>query len=132
VTASPILRAMKRGARLRCPACGKGALFRRYVKVEPHCLSCGEDNGRHRVDDAASYFTVLLVGHVVIAPMLVMQTVWDAPLSLSLGISIPLVGLLTLGALPFIKGAVLGALSATDRRARAEAVVSQPAPPPAP
>ena len=131
MSSRPIRTAMLRGASLRCPSCGKGRLFRRYVKVETHCPVCGEDNGRHRVDDAASYFTVLLVGHLVIAPALAFEVVWDAPLSLVLGIAFPAVGLVTLTALPFIKGAVLGVLSATDRRAVAERVRPS-APPPAP
>ena len=128
---SPMLLAMKRGVQRRCPRCGKGRLFHSYTKVEAICAACGEDNGRHRVDDAASYFTVLLVGHVVVAPMLAVEMLWDAPLAWVLGIAIPAVGVVTLGALPFIKGAVLGALSAIDRRNRAESLKPS-APPPAP
>jgi uncharacterized protein (DUF983 family) len=132
---SPIMLAMKRGLKRRCPTCGEAPLFRSYVKVEPICPVCGAANGEHRVDDAASYFTVLLVGHLVIAPMLAFEVLWNAPLAWVLGISIPLVGLVTLAALPFIKGAIVGVLSAQARRARAEAVrppVSPSAPPPAP
>jgi len=116
-----IATAMKRGLARRCPACGKGPLFRGYVKVHEHCPVCGEDNGRHRVDDAASYFTVLLVGHVVVAPALFFEMVYDAPLGLLLAIALPSVGVVTLGALPFIKGAVLGVLSGIDRGAKAAA-----------
>lgn len=119
---SPLWTAMKRGLRLRCPSCGRAPLFRRYVKVQPICPNCGADNGQHRVDDAASYFTVLIVGHIVIAPMLAIEVLWDAPLAIVLGVALPAVGLVTLVALPFIKGAIIGALSAQARRARAEAV----------
>lgn len=125
---SPVWMAVRRGLRLRCPCCGTGKLFRRYIKVEPHCLTCGEDNGRHRVDDAASYLTILLIGHVIVAPALALQYWLDVSVAVALGVALPAVSLMTLASLPFIKGGVLGILSATDRRAIAEGV--RPAPPP--
>lgn len=127
---NPTWRAMKRGLRLRCPSCGKAPLFRSYLKVEPVCPYCGAANGEHRVDDAASYFTVLLVGHLVVAPMLVFEVIWDGPLWLVLGITLPAVGLVALAGLPFIKGAILGLMSAQSRRAEAEKVRSDVPPGP--
>jgi len=119
---SPLWRAMKRGLKLRCPACGKAPLYRSYIKVDPVCPSCGAANGEHRVDDAASYFTILLVGHIVIAPMLAFEVVYSASLAIVLAIALPAIGLATLVLLPFVKGAIVGVLSASSRRARAEAV----------
>jgi len=127
-SASPTWRAMKRGLRLRCPSCGQKPLYRSYLKVEPVCAGCGAANGEHSVDDAASYFTVLLVGHVVVAPMLAAEVIWDAPMWLVLSIALPAVGLVALAGLPFVKGAIVGVMSALDGRARAEA--TRPSPPP--
>ena len=129
-SANPTWRAMKRGLRLRCPSCGRAPLYRSYLKVEPVCPACGAENGEHRVDDAAAYFTVLIVGHVVVAPMLAFEVLWDASLALVLAITLPMVGLVALGALPFVKGAIVGLLSAHARRAKAEAVRPPNAPPP--
>jgi len=129
-SANPTWRAMKRGLRLRCPSCGRAPLYRSYLKVEPVCPACGAENGEHRVDDAAAYFTVLIVGHVVVAPMLAFEVLWDASLALVLAITLPMVGLIALGVLPFIKGAIVGLLSAHARRAKAEAVRPPNAPPP--
>jgi uncharacterized protein (DUF983 family) len=120
---------MKLGLRLRCPDCGTAPLYRSYLKVEPVCPACGAANGEYRVDDAASYFTVLIVGHIVVAPMLAFEAIWNASLLLVLAIALPAVGIVALGGLPFVKGAILGLMSAQARRARAEAV--RPAPPPA-
>ncbi|MBB5686980.1 DUF983 domain-containing protein [Sphingobium boeckii] len=103
---------IKRGLLKRCPACGDAPLFHAYLKVTPTCPQCGEDNGRHRVDDAASYFTVLLVGHLILAPVLLIEAFWLMPLWQSLAIIFPLMIGITLLWLPFIKGGVLGALSA--------------------
>jgi uncharacterized protein (DUF983 family) len=120
--ASPLWRAMKRGLKLRCPSCGKAPLYKSYLKVDPVCPRCGAANGAHRVDDAAAYFTVLIVGHVVVAPMLAFEAIWDASMAMVLGIAIPAVGAVALGGLPFVKGAIVGLLSSHTRRARAEAV----------
>lgn len=124
--ANPTWRAMKRGLRLRCPACGVAPLYTSYLKVQPICPHCGTDNGQHRVDDAAAYFTVLIVGHVVVAPMLAFEAIWNASMALVLGIAIPAVGAVALGSLPFIKGAIVGVLSSQARRAKAEAVRPNP------
>ena len=43
---------LRRGFFTRCPACGEGALFGKYLKVEPTCKACGHDNGQYRADDA--------------------------------------------------------------------------------
>ena len=54
---------MKRGAALRCPNCGEGHLYRKYLKVQV-CEACGNDNTRYPADDAPPYFTILIVGHL--------------------------------------------------------------------
>ncbi|HEY7668994.1 MAG TPA: DUF983 domain-containing protein, partial [Hyphomicrobium sp.] len=43
--------AMRRGFAHKCPACGKGALFTRYLEVAHRCPECGEDLYHHRADD---------------------------------------------------------------------------------
>ena len=62
--------AIARGARKRCPACGKGALFKGYVKVAPTCPSCGEELHHQRADDAPAYFTIFIVGHIAVGGVL--------------------------------------------------------------
>jgi uncharacterized protein (DUF983 family) len=100
---------LKRGAVRRCPNCGQGHLFRGYLKIRSECDHCGHDNGQYPADDAPPYFTILLVGHLVIAPMLFFPFIWEWPTGLVLGVTMPSVGFLTLGLLPLVKGAVVGA-----------------------
>ena len=114
-----------RGAKLRCPNCGEGALFRGYLKVEPICPACGHDNGHYRADDAPPYFTILIVGHLVIAPLLAFPFIWRWPLWLVLGLTLPAVAVLTLVLLPRVKGAVIGFHWATEQ-ARAGATGADP------
>src|SRR5580700_9833271 len=76
----PVARSMLRGLRGRCPCCGTGKLFYRYLKVEPVCQTCGHDLDRYPADDGPAYFTVLLVGHLVVVPFLIIFSglIWKA------------------------------------------------------
>ena len=108
----PILRAMSRGLRGRCPACGEGHLFYRYLKISPACGVCGHDLDQYPSDDGPAYFTILLVGHLVVAPLLLFPIIWRSPIAVIVpGVLIPLAGL-TLLILPRVKGAVVGLLHA--------------------
>ena len=104
---------VKRGLRRHCPHCDSLTLFAGYLKVRERCPVCMADNGQYRVDDIASYVTVLLIGHILVAPSLAIPWFWSLPLWASLGILLSAMTLATLAALPFIKGGVIGALAAT-------------------
>lgn len=106
---------LMRGLHRRCPACGEGRLFRGYLKVEPTCAKCGHDNGQYRADDGPAYFTILLVGHLVIAPLLCFSIIWQASPMVVVPLVLGLIAVVTLTALPFIKGGFIGAQWATKR-----------------
>ena len=105
---SDFLPGLKRGAIGRCPECGEGALFRAYLKVASPCAVCGNDNGQYPADDAPPYFTILIVGHVLIAPLLFFSFIWLWPAVAVLAVTIPSIAILTLLLLPRVKGAVIG------------------------
>ncbi|HEY7576155.1 MAG TPA: DUF983 domain-containing protein, partial [Acetobacteraceae bacterium] len=100
--------AMARGLNGRCPSCGQGRLFRRFLKLVPACEHCRAPLGLARADDAPPYFTILIVGHIVIPAMLIMQKTSDPPLWLLSAIFLPLTLALSLGLLQPIKGAIVG------------------------
>jgi uncharacterized protein (DUF983 family) len=110
----PMLTGVGRGLARRCPNCGDGRLFDGYLRVRPICDRCGNDNDRYPADDAPPYVTILLVGHIVVAPMLMLEATRDWPLWLSLGVSCSLVLLVTLALQPFVKGGVIGACWSLD------------------
>ena len=99
---------LKRGLALRCPECGKGHLLRAYLKVRPVCEVCGHDNAQYPSDDAPPYFTILLVGHLVVAPLLILPFIWTWPVQYVLAITLPLLAVVTLLLLPRVKGMVIG------------------------
>jgi uncharacterized protein (DUF983 family) len=104
-----------RGARGRCPNCGEGQLYRAYLKISPTCEVCGHDNGQYPADDAPPYFTILIVGHLVIGPLLAFRFIWAWPTGVVLAILMPSLAFLVLALLPVVKGAVVGVLWALAR-----------------
>ncbi len=102
------LRAVARGLRRRCPRCGGGGLFGRYLKVRARCGHCGLALDGHCADDAPPYFTILIVGHVVIGAMLGVETQWHPPSWVHYALWPPLTLALSLVLLPRIKGALIG------------------------
>jgi len=108
MSSNKMLCALGRGLRGRCPECGEGRLFRRYLKVQEVCQSCGHENGRYPADDAPPYFTILIVGHLVVAPMLLFPFIWQWPAWMVLALTLPTLFVLTLLILPMVKGAVIG------------------------
>ena len=107
---------MLRGLRGRCPHCGEGKLFYRYLKVEPVCQTCGHDLDRYPADDGPAYFTVLLVGHLVIVPFLIFcaPLIWKAPVLILVPSALISVAVITLLTLPLVKGAFIGLTYALD------------------
>ncbi len=103
---------MGRGLLGRCPACGKGRIFDGFLRVVAQCSNCGAPLGLARADDAPPYFTILIVGHIVIPAMLIMQKMSDPPTWLLSVIFIPLTIVLAVGLLRPVKGATVGLMLA--------------------
>jgi uncharacterized protein (DUF983 family) len=98
---------MRRGAMLRCPHCAEGKLYRAYLKVQP-CPACGHDNTAYPADDGPAYLTILLVGHLLIAPLLLLPWIWEAHPALVIAVTLPALAAVSLLALPVIKGGFVG------------------------
>ena len=71
---------MWRGSLGKCPACGSGRLFARYLKVADKCETCGLELAGHQADDAPPYFTIFIVGHIVIPIALIVERTYQPPL----------------------------------------------------
>ena len=102
--------AIGRGLMGRCPVCGKGRIFDGFLRVVAQCEQCGAPLGLARADDAPPYFTILIVGHIVIPAMLITQKLYDPSNWTLSAIFLPLTLVLALGLLRPIKGATVGAM----------------------
>lgn len=110
--AHPLIPSVFRGARGQCPACGEGRMFWRYLKVSSRCPKCDHDLARYRADDGPAYLTILLVGHLVVAPLLLFPVVWESPAVYSVPVLLGSLAAITLLALPAVKGGWIGLMYA--------------------
>ena len=101
--------ALWRGFLGRCPNCGKGAMFRAYLRVAPRCPVCHEDLSPQRADDAPAYLTLLIVCHVIGAGVLFSDEILpNAPLIIAISFWLAATALMSILILPRMKGAVVG------------------------
>ena len=100
--------AIGRGLLGHCPACGKGRVFKGYLKVVGACSNCAAPLGLARADDAPPYFTILVVGHIIIPLLFVVERSAQWPLWVMSAIFLPLSLALTLGLIRPIKGGTVG------------------------
>ena len=100
--------AVLRGLKCSCPACGKAKLFRGYLRVVDDCANCGAPLGSVRADDAPPYFTIFVVGHIVIPGMFMLDHITDLPDWVQAAIWVPITAILAVGLLRPIKGATVG------------------------
>ncbi len=105
----PLTEAIKRGLLGRCPACGRGRLFRAYLKLDTRCKVCGEDLSHARADDAPAYLTMLIVCHLAGGGVVMSEDAWPgSSLTTTALIWLAVAVVLSLVILPRMKGAVVG------------------------
>lgn len=111
-TAAPAERptwpAIRKGMAHRCPNCGKGALYEKYLKLRKECSECGEDLSFARADDGPAYMSILVTAHVMgIAQLLVFElwqpAAWVMAVTFSIGVVV-----MALTLLPRFKGLIVG------------------------
>lgn len=107
---SPSLICLLRGARLKCPACGRGHLFTAYLKQAPQCDVCGAPTGEIAAEDGPPWLTVLMLGPLLAALTFIAARHETWPLWIRLaGLGAFAVGAV-LVMLPRVKGGLIGAL----------------------
>ena len=87
----------------RCPRCGKGALFRSYLKVADACGVCGLDFSNEDSGDGPAVFVMSIVGFIVVPAALALELAVSPPVWLHMLLWLPLSTVLTLLILPPFK-----------------------------
>ena len=104
----PMGRAMWRGWRKRCPACGSGPMMRGYLAVRDSCPVCDEALHHHRADDGPAYLIIVVVGKLLAPTLFAVYSAFrPEPLVLAAVFSTAAVAL-SLYLLPRLKGMVVG------------------------
>ena len=96
-----------KGFRGHCPACGKGRMFRAYLKVADNCPACGEELHHHRADDFPAYLVIVITGHILVPIVLAVETTFAPALWLSIPLWLTLACIMSIGLLQPVKGAVV-------------------------
>ncbi|MFN3250771.1 DUF983 domain-containing protein [Roseibium album] len=104
----PVMSAMFRGAINKCMNCGRGKIFDGFLTVRHACSECGEEFHHHRADDAPPYFTITIVGHIIIPALLIVEVLWRPAIWIHMSIWLPLTIFLSLGLMRPVKGALVG------------------------
>lgn len=99
--------AVKRGILGRCPNCGQGRLFGKFLKVVDECSVCHEKFKHHRADDAPAYVVILIVGHIIVPLALLVEKLYQPPHWLAFSIWLPLTLLMSLVLLQPVKGMIV-------------------------
>ncbi|MCA3643420.1 MAG: DUF983 domain-containing protein [Methylobacterium sp.] len=99
--------AIGRGFGCRCPACGEGKLFGKFLKVKPECEKCGAEFSGHRADDLPPYITIMIVGHVIVPLFLVFERSTNWPDWMHMVIWLSLTAALTMALIQPVKGATI-------------------------
>src|SRR5262245_35467934 len=88
-----------RGFRGRCPRCGRGRLFRAFLKVSDRCSECGEELHHQRADDFPAYCVIFIVGHAVVPLVLAVETAFAPAYWVHVALWLPITLGLALGLL---------------------------------
>lgn len=102
-----LMQDLTRGLACKCPHCGEGKLFGKWLKVVDHCESCGEEFHHHRADDFPAYVVILILGHVMVTYALWLEEVFAPPFWVHIATTIPLTVVLALVLLQPVKGAIV-------------------------
>lgn len=100
--------AMWRGFRGKCPNCGEGHMFGRFLKVAGTCDHCGEELFHQRADDFPAYLVMVAVGHLVVPAILAVETAYAPAVWLQLAVWLPVTLVASLALLQPTKGAIVG------------------------
>ena len=97
------------GLRGRCPRCGQGRLFSRFLTVAPKCGACDLDLSFADAGDGPAVFVSLVGGFLVLGAALAVETAFEPPLWIYPIIFAPLALVVCVGLLRPFKGFLIAA-----------------------
>jgi uncharacterized protein (DUF983 family) len=106
-TQRPLRPALALALRGRCPACGGGAMFARFLKPSPACNACGQPWDVSQADDFPAYIVILLLGHILVPLMIEVNSALAIPLGVQTALWPGLAVILAALMIQPVKGAVI-------------------------
>lgn len=91
----------------KCPQCGEGRLFSRWLSVRPACSACGLDFERFGQGDGPAVFVILIAGFLIVGAALWVEVNFEPPLWVHATLWAPVTLIVTLGLLRPIKSLLI-------------------------
>ncbi len=109
---------LKRAITRRCPQCGAETLFRGYARLRPDCPACGLRFRREQGAQTGSMYVSAVVTELFAAFLIaVLWLCFDWSTARFIGVSVPLVLVFSLAALPLSQALWVGIEYVTDLEA---------------
>ncbi len=75
----PPVSPMEAGLKCACPRCGEGRLYDGILNPGKQCMSCGLDYGFIDSGDGPAVFVILIIGFVIVAMAMALQSTLNPP-----------------------------------------------------
>lgn len=98
---------MQVGLRGCCPRCGEGKLFISVLKPGKECMNCNLDYEFIDSGDGPAVFVILIIGFLVTAMAMAVQSSFAPPIWVHMVLWIPLITVLSIWGLQFSKGIMI-------------------------
>lgn len=98
---------MQVGLRGCCPRCGEGKLFISVLKPAKECMNCNLDYEFIDSGDGPAVFVILIIGFLVTAMAMAVQSSFAPPIWVHMVLWIPLITVLSIWGLQFSKGIMI-------------------------
>lgn len=90
-----------------CPRCGEGKLYQSVLKPANQCMNCDLDFRFIDSGDGPAVFVILIIGFVVTALAMSVQTAFSPPIWVHMLLWIPLITILSVWGLQFTKSIMI-------------------------
>ena len=80
-----------RGLACRCPRCGEGRLYARFLTLRPGCDRCGLDYAFIDSGDGPAIFIIMIAGAIVVACALIVEVKYQPPFWVHAALWLPLI-----------------------------------------
>lgn len=94
---------------LRCPACGRGSLFRKFLTIHDTCPSCAFNLKQHDSADGPAYVSMFVILVLIVPLVFIIERAYEPPIWLHMLIWIPAIIIGSLICLLFSKAFFIAA-----------------------
>jgi uncharacterized protein (DUF983 family) len=114
-----------RGLACRCPRCGEGRLYARFLTLRPDCDRCGLDYAFIDSGDGPAIFIIMIAGAIVVGAALVVEIKYQPPFWVHAALWLPLILATTLLPLRAMKSLLI-ALQFHHKAAEGRTITREP------